>query len=207
MRCKFPSRKNGRLVHCEGLLELDAAYLFELHPQIVRYGEQPAPITYADGDRIRRYTPDFELHLTCGSTVWIEVKPIRSLAEDEVHRKMVLVQSAMRCSRRRLLLLTDRELRSEPLQSNARTIYRLAENSLPTVAAAEVAVLKHAEMLPLPLAKAVAVFADAGSNVYSLLLLGALRCDLSRPIGPRTLVYLAKDQDHEWLCLSQERDL
>lgn len=30
MRSKFPSRKNGRLVHCEGLLELDAAHLFEL---------------------------------------------------------------------------------------------------------------------------------------------------------------------------------
>ena len=30
MRSKFPSRKNKRMVHCEGLLELDAAYLFEV---------------------------------------------------------------------------------------------------------------------------------------------------------------------------------
>ena len=37
MRCKFPSRKNARLVHCEGLLELDAAYAFELHPGIAHH--------------------------------------------------------------------------------------------------------------------------------------------------------------------------
>lgn len=41
MRSKFPSRKNGRLVHCEGMLELDAAHLFELHPRITAcVGEQ-----------------------------------------------------------------------------------------------------------------------------------------------------------------------
>ena len=86
VRGKFPSRKNGRMVHHEGLLELDAIYLFEASPQIVRYREQPVTIKYPDGARLRRYTPDFELVLTTGEVVLIEVKPMRSLKDDEVTR-------------------------------------------------------------------------------------------------------------------------
>jgi len=84
VRGKFPSRKNGRMVHHEGLLELEAIYLFETSPRIVRYREQPITINYPDGARLRRYTPDFELVLTTGEIVLIEVKPIRSLQHDEV---------------------------------------------------------------------------------------------------------------------------
>lgn len=42
VRGKFPSRKNGRMIHHEGLLELDAIYLFETSPEIARYREQPS---------------------------------------------------------------------------------------------------------------------------------------------------------------------
>lgn len=88
VRGKFPSRKNGRMIHHEGLLELDAIYLFEASPQIVRYREQPVTIKYPDGARLRRYTPDFELVLNTGEVVLIEVKPMRSLKDEEViHRK------------------------------------------------------------------------------------------------------------------------
>ena len=61
VRGKFPSRKNGRMVHYEGLLELDAIYLFETSLRIVRYREQPHTYLYPDGEKLRRYTPDFEL--------------------------------------------------------------------------------------------------------------------------------------------------
>jgi hypothetical protein len=54
VRGKFPSRKNGRIIHHEGLLELDAIYLFEASPQIVRYREQPQKIYYPDAARLRR---------------------------------------------------------------------------------------------------------------------------------------------------------
>jgi hypothetical protein len=91
MRSKFPSRKNGRLVHCEGLLELDAAYLFESNPRIVQFREQPITITYPDGARIRRYTPDFELALTDGQMIWVEIKPLSSLARADVKHKLARV--------------------------------------------------------------------------------------------------------------------
>jgi len=78
MRSKFPSRKNNRVVHCEGLLELDAAYLFEVNPLVATFREQPITITYPDEARVRRYTPDFELTLTNGLIVWVEIKPLSS---------------------------------------------------------------------------------------------------------------------------------
>ncbi|WP_230369777.1 Tn7 transposase TnsA N-terminal domain-containing protein [Paludibacterium denitrificans] len=88
VRGKFPSRKNGRMVDHEGLLELDAIYLFECSPEIVRYREQPLTLTYPDGHRLRRYTPDFELVLRSGEIILVEIKPTRSLVNDEVQHKL-----------------------------------------------------------------------------------------------------------------------
>lgn len=83
VRGKFPSRKNGRMVHHEGLLELDAIYLFEASPLIARFREQPITIQYPDGTRLRRYTPDFELVLATGEIVLVEIKPARRLASTD----------------------------------------------------------------------------------------------------------------------------
>ena len=166
MRCKFPSRKNGRLVHCEGLLELDAAYLFEAHPRVARYREQPAPFLFPDGERVRRYTPDFELTLDNGEAIWVEVKPTRSLADKEIRRKLRCLQDHMRRSERRFLVLTDEELRAEPRQSNVRTIWRSSTRTLPSRPAALAVALRHAEQLPCSLKQAARSFDAAGVDVH-----------------------------------------
>jgi hypothetical protein len=207
MRCKVPSRKNGRLVHCEGLLELDAAYLFEAHPRIVRYREQPAPFFFPDGERVRRYTPDFELTLDSGTAIWVEIKPARSLEDEEIRRKLRRVHDHMRRCERRFLVLTDEELRAEPRQSNVRTIWRCSARTLPSRAAAQAVALRHAEQLPCSLEQAARSFDAAGVAVHSLLLMGLLRVDLSKPLTADTFIDLAKDTDDDWLRLSQERVL
>ena len=53
MRCKFPSRKNGRLVHCEGLLELDAAYLFDAFIEMIKTKKPPTGARLAELQRLR----------------------------------------------------------------------------------------------------------------------------------------------------------
>lgn len=58
----------------EGLLELDAIYHFENSPLTSAYTEQPETIQYPDGNRVRHYTPDFELFLADGSSALIEIK-------------------------------------------------------------------------------------------------------------------------------------
>jgi hypothetical protein len=204
MRCKFPSRKNGRLVHCEGLLELDAAYLFEASPQIAVYREQPAKTHIPDGDRVRRYTPDFELTLTTGESVWIEVKPLRSLENPDVRHRLKMVREHMARSERRFAIFSDDVLRLEPRQANLRQIFHRAGPTSPTVDAAVVGLRRCAEELPAPLHRATALLAKAGLQPYSLLLMGLLRCDLSVPLGPDALITLASEDDDGWFRLSQE---
>jgi len=206
MRCKFPSLKNGRLVHCEGLLELDAAYLFEAHRRIVRYREQPARHHYADGDRTRRYTPDFELTLADGSTLLVEIKPERSLAADDVQQTLQAVRAHMRRSGHPFVVLTDTELRLEPRQSNVRSIFRRAGRQWPTGDAAKVDLSRQLASLPMPLREADEAFKASGStSVYTLLLLGLLRFDQSLPLQASTQINLSQEFDDELICLAQER--
>ncbi len=203
MRCKFPSLKNGRLVHCEGLLELDAAYLFEAHRRIVRYREQPARHHYADGDRTRRYTPDFELTFVGGSTLLVEIKPERSLATDEVQQTLRAVRDHMARFGHPFVVLTDAELRLEPRQSNVRLIFRRAGRCWPTGDAARVDLSRQLASLPMPLREADEAFKVSGrTSVYTLLLLGLLRFDQSSPLRPCTLIYPTQEFDDELICFA-----
>ena len=205
MRCKFPSLKNGCLVHCEGLLELDAAYLFEAHRRVVRYREQPDRRYYPDGDRIRRYTPDFELTFDDGSTVLVEIKPERSLAALDVQKTLTAVRSHLSRASLPFVVLTDAELRLEPRQSNVRLIHRRAGRKWPTADAARVDLSRHLGCLPMPLREAEAAFKASGAiNVYTLLLLGLLRFDQSLPLDASTLLYLSQEHDDELICLTQK---
>jgi hypothetical protein len=206
MRSKFPSRKNGRLVHCEGMLELDAAHLFELHPRIAGYREQPAAFMYPDGPRLRRYTPDFEVQLVSGKNIKVEIKPKASMLDPEVRHKLAMVDAHMRRLGEAFLVLTDGELRQEPRQANVRSICRRASRVPPTRVAAVLAVARAAVMLPAPLSEATSLFAADGGGVFSLLQLGLLRCDLNAPLGSSTQIHLTQEDDDGWFRLSQEHD-
>lgn len=206
MRSKFPSRKNGRLVHCEGLLELDAAHLFELHPRVARYREQPATFMFPDCGRLRRYTPDFEVELVSGKTIRVEVKPERFMLDAEVRNKLAMVGAHMRRLDEAFVVLTDVELRRQPRQSNVRSISRRASRVPPSQAAATAAVSRLRDALPAPLGLATALCDAEGRNAFSLLQLGLLRCDLDAPLSADTPIHMIPEADDGWFCLSQEHD-
>lgn len=204
MRGKFPSRKNGRMVHHEGMLELDAIYLFEASPQIVRYREQPSTIRYPDGEKLRRYTPDFELLLTTGELVLVEIKPKRSLQDDEVRHKLDCVAAYLKRCSQTFVVLTDDIIRQEPNLSNLRWVYHRAGRVPPSADAGRIAAQRHRQQFPLPIGTAVALFAAYGTDPYSLLLAGWLRCTLSQPISSDTQVTLATETDDGWFWISHK---
>lgn len=204
MRGKFPSRKTGRMVHHEGMLELTAVYLFEASPSISSYREQPVQITYPDGDRIRRYTPDFELTLKDGSTVWVEVKPRSSLAHDDVKHKLAQVAVHMRRCGITYVILDDGVLRQEPGLSNIKLIWHMAPAHRPTSERAHVVLTEHARLFPLPMSRAIKLLEPDDIDVYSLLLTGLISCDLDTPIDGTTVLNLSKEADHVWFSLSSE---
>lgn len=203
VRGKFPSRKNGRMVHHEGLLELDAIYLFETSPRILSYREQPDTFSYPDGARLRRYTPDFELTLATSEQVLIEVKPRCSLEYHEVTHKLTCVADHLRRSSRRFIVLDDHTLRREPRQSNLRGIYHQAPRIPPSMAACRAALNRIAQHLPMQIASASRLLGDRAIDPFSLLLAGFLRCDLDRPITPETLLHLTEEADDAWFCIAQ----
>lgn len=203
VRGKFPSRKNGRMVQHEGLLELDAIYLFETHPGIVAYREQPLTLRYPDGSRLRRYTPDFELVLASGEVVLVEIKPTRSLADAEVRHKLDCVEQHLRREGRQFVVLSDQHLRREPRLSNLRELYHRTPRIPPTLAAARQAIEHIAAALPLTLGDARRALAATGIDPVSLLLLGLLNCELGTPLTSETLLQLHEEAGDGWFRITQ----
>lgn len=203
VRGKFPSRKNGRMVQHEGLLELDAIYLFETHPGIVAYREQPLTLRYPDGPRLRRYTPDFELVLASGEVVLVEIKPTRSLGDAEVRHKLDCVEQHLRREGRKFVVLSDQHLRREPRLSNLRALYHRTPRIPPTLAAARQAIEHIAAALPLTLEDARRALAATGIDPVSLLLLGLLTCELGTPLTSETLLQLHEEASDGWFRITQ----
>jgi hypothetical protein len=191
------------MVHHEGLLELDAIYLFETSPAILRYREQPPTIHYPDGARLRRYTPDFELLLTSGEIVLIEVKPSRSLQDDEVRHKLDRVAEHMLRSGTIFLVLTDTSIRQEPRLSNLRWIYHQAARVPPHPDAQRVAMEQARSHFPASIRAAASFLGMSGIDPYSLLLAGLLNCPLTRPVSLETTIDLATEANHGWFWVAQ----
>lgn len=203
MRGKFPSRKNGRMVHHEGLLELDAIYLFEASPQVVSYREQPRTILFPDGLRLRRYTPDFELMLSDGECVLVEVKPLRSLQEAEVRHKLQRVAEHLQRSEQTFVVLTDEVLRSEPRQANVRRLYHQTTRRWPTDACCMNALQPYRSLFPMPWSTVKALLAERGVHPANLLFKGMLHCELNAPLTNNTLLHLTEENGDGWICIAQ----
>jgi hypothetical protein len=204
VRGKFPSRKNGRMVHHEGLLELDAIYLFETSPQVVRFREQPTSIHYPDGAKLRRYTPDFELLLVNGTTVIIEVKPLRFLEQENVRQKFDRIEEHLVRSSTRYLILTDQRIRQEPRLSNLRWIYHQARRIPPTYHATQAALGKCCNHLPASFKTVRKLLIGTQVEPCSLLIGGSLRCSLDMPVTLDTTLNLCTEAENGWFWLAQE---
>ena len=199
VRGKFPSRKNGRMVHHEGVLELDAIYLFETSQRIVRYREQPETINYPDGKKLRRYTPDFELQLTSGAIVLIEIKPAFYLGDRKVKHKLNVVSEHLQRSDKAFEVLTEKQIRESPRLDNLRFIYHRASRVPHTREYLITALNRHRHDFPLAIDRVTSLFAKYSITPYCLLLSGLLRCDHNKQIGLDTQLHLREGSDHDWL--------
>ncbi|MCO6689644.1 hypothetical protein [Pseudomonas asiatica] len=69
---QFPSRKNGRVMGCDSLLEADFCLLLERNPNIRSYTTQPCTVELLAPHT--RYTPDFEVVYQSGKVAYYEIK-------------------------------------------------------------------------------------------------------------------------------------
>lgn len=202
VRGKFPSRKTGRMVHYEGLLELDALYLFEASPLVTSYTEQPVRIHYPDGARLRRYTPDFWVLLADGQEILIEVKPAAQAAKPETKHSLSQITAHFGRTGDAFEVLTDTVIRVEPRLSNLKIIHHEAMSIRPSVLKMKVILNRVAASFPLKLQAAEVLLAAHNVDPYSLLLEGLVTCDLDDAICANTLLNLNLENGHDWFRLS-----
>lgn len=202
IRGKFPSRKTGRMVKYEGLLEWQALYLFEASPAAVSYAEQPETTRYPDGNRLRRYTPDFEICLRDGASLLIEVKPKRNADKPETRHMLNAAADFYARQGRTLEVLTDEQIRVEPRQANLRWIYHRAPRIRPSDLKGVLALRQLRAAFPMSIRDAVTCLSKIGLDPYTLLMTGSLICDLASPISMDTRLDINLENNHEWFRIS-----
>lgn len=182
-----PSKKMGRMIACESALEQDAVRLFEFSPGVVKIEEQPEKIQFYVAGEQCTYFPDFEVVLIHGEIIHIEVKPASKLKKRALKDRFEKIAQHYASKNRKFRILTDTEIRAEPRLSNLKLLaYHRRECDRDGSELSEW--IKQFSMLPAKtIAGATAVLGDI-AKVYRLIASGFLRCDLSKPITPESLI-------------------
>lgn len=188
-RVKFPSKKNKCMIHCESILERDAALYLEMSHQVKSYKAQPSVETYYDNELVARlYFPDFEAILTDDSSVHIEVKPSSKLSRPDLKGKLEAIFRRYQEQGRRFRILTEKDVRSEPLHSNLKL---LAYHTREQINAQKFEALKQVlkQLTSITIAKAAAIIGEE-KDVYSLIASGYLATNLNQPINQSSLIWI-----------------
>lgn len=204
MRGKFPSRKNGRMMEFEGLLERDAMFLFETSSKIVRYREQPIKIHYPDGNRLRRYTPDFELLLATGETIFLEIKHHTHLENEALLHKLYCISQYFRGLQQPFHVLTDLAIRQQPRLANLNQICAELPRIWPSVASLRSQIYQYQDLFPASYDDAKRILAGNQLSLSSLIVSGLATLDVNQPIEACTPIHLIQEHMHESLWISKE---
>ena len=202
MRGLFPSHKNGRMMEFEGLLERDAMVLFETSSKIVRYREQPLKIRYPDGNRLRVYTPDFELMLATGETILVEIKHHTHLEHEELRHKLHCIHEYFRGLQQPFHVLTDLAIRQQPRLANLNRICVELPRIWPTVTNLRSRIYQYQDLFPTSFEQAKSILSANQLPLSSLIVSGIATLDVHQPIEASTSIHLIKESMHEslWIC-------
>lgn len=194
MRGKFPSRKLGQHVHWESTRERDAILMFELHPLVLSYQEQPSADTYYDDEGTAHTCyPDFLLRTVGGKELLIEVKRSADLARPSIKRKLALI--AMRYAElgRTYRVITEHEIRREPLHGNLQLLWE-AVRAMVIPPAAHRAVGELSPQRVYTVADLVPLLGDE-KTVYAFIALGRLRTNLEARLNRESPVWTLENTE------------
>ncbi len=127
----FPSKKLRKAILTECPLEADFCYFLEFDNAVCDYEAQPLGIKYRFGQAMCVYTPDFLVDAQDGEKYY-EVKEKKYLENDEeFEARFEACQRASENLGRKLVLVTDEEIRRQPLFSNLKQLYHLPDINVP----------------------------------------------------------------------------
>jgi TnsA endonuclease N terminal len=184
-RGRFPSRKCGRPVSFESLIERDAIILFEFSRGVSGFREQPYSVHYTLNGRTRKYTPDFELILASGAVLLVEVKPEERANEPTEFQRLARIASHFAERGIPFRILTDKQIRQRDLLFNLNGLIPYRDASLPDFQRR----LLQSRLPDAPVAWA-HVRSVVGSNaqVWRLLAHDLVSCDLRQRLNDHTIL-------------------
>lgn len=199
-RAKFSSRKMGRMIRCESLLEMRAVQLAEFARDIVSIEEQPFTLEYEIDGKVRRYTPDFRFRWKDGREWIVEVKPQERLILQSNQSRFARIADVIAEFGSTFIVLTEVQLRREALNDQIDQWLRCRRLSFPSTLAAQLSQLwaGHVGKAKCSLTEAAQALGGKDS-VQQLLADRDLVCDLDLIGSSGMTVRLFKEGDDDVL--------
>jgi hypothetical protein len=189
-RALFPSAKNGRGIRCQSLLELDACRFLEFCPDVRSYEEQvEVEVSLGPGTR-RIIRPDFHVVAHGRPLIVVEVKPKARLCEERICARIAVLRRQFERLGVPYRVLTEVELRQQPLQQNlCRLMTFRSFRPLPVLAS----IRAQLPIRPVPLGEVVERLADY-QLAMRLLADGVLFTNLHAPMSVTSLVSINSEE-------------
>lgn len=204
VRGKFPSLKNNRMVRYEGLIEADAVISFELNPAIIHYREQPYKVKYPSNGKLRTYTPDFELLLSNGETLLVEIKHSEFMLRIENKTKYQAIADWLQIKRTQYTIITEQELRIEPRLGNLRYIYRQLSKKQHTRTRLQIILASLNEFEQTTVGRLNIAVAKYQLTAFDFLAAGLISCCLDEPISNSTALIRFEENDNGWFYICKK---
>lgn len=138
--CKFMSLKNDAVVRTLSILEFDFCFHLEYNPDVKGYISQPHGFYYYFNGRKCRYTPDFSADNHKGRSTLVEIKHSSQILKPDFRQRFAEKQRvALEEQGKRLVLVTEKQIRIDPIFSNLKLLHRYS--GLHTITKAQKSVL------------------------------------------------------------------
>ncbi len=121
---KFVSAKMNTVFTVESSLEFDTCFHLEYSPAVKTFEAQPEGYYYIFEDRECPYTPDFRVVDERGNPYFIEVKPSAKVATPDFLQRFPIKQQKAIELRSPLKLVTERQIRVDPILGNLKLLHR-----------------------------------------------------------------------------------
>jgi hypothetical protein len=186
---KFPSRKNGRMMHWESQHELAAFLILEVSPHVRCYQEQPAEIQFMSRGNWHTHYPDILVELVGGNKGFIEVKPQSAVRDEGLDYRTRLLKTLLASHGYRYVMVLPEQLQRDAYLENAKSLlvhWRPFMSIAPWEKVRSVMVSKR----QMPLAQLVELLGspEAKTWVSQFLLNGTLQCDFSKPLENDSII-------------------
>jgi len=191
---RIPSDKNGERVATMSRNERNVGWKLETLGAVVCYKSQPFTCEFEMDGKIRRYTPDFEVHFKdIAKPLVIEVKPAKFLEDLYLQNKLKIVARDLPKLGYNFMIMTDDQIPSQTEYSNFRFLYH-HRSRLPSeeVIKQVLYLVQQGVNRAWMLDDYIQRHDDEQSSVYAMIAHGYLFADISKPIDYQTPVSITE---------------